>query len=167
MSADNSAVLKAGMAKAKSAIRADLSGRLSRLMGDMVSDLNNKIREKTGGMTGNTWTSPAGAVYTDGQLSDIQLGSEPLQVKLRKGEVFSAGRERYDGSEQKKGFKASEDTTGRTSQLDNYLFLESQQSGSNEVKATIVGGTEYEGHEQVAENFAKCQMEIDKYFQPK
>ncbi len=53
-----------------------------------------------------------------------------------------------------------------TRTADNYEFLESQQTGSKEFKATIVGGTEYRGHEQVADNFAKCQIEIDKYFKP-
>ena len=167
MSADNSAALKAGMIKAKSTIRADLSGRLSRLMGDMIKDMENKIRADVGGMTGNTWTSPAGAIYINGILSDISLGETPLRDKLKKGDRFEKGNLRWDRDDQNKTFKASTQTTGHYQVNDNYEFLESQQSGSNEVKATIVGGTEYEGHEQVADNFAKCQMEIDKYFQQK
>ncbi len=166
MSTDNSAALKAGMAKAKAAIQADLTGRLSRLMGDMVSDMGKKIRDNAGGMTGNTWTSPAGAVYADGMLTDIRLGAEPLRGKLKKGDIFPKGSVRFDGTRQKKAFKADIETTGNPSQSDNYEFLESQQTGSKEFKATIVGGTEYRGHEQVADNFAKCQIEIDKYFKP-
>lgn len=71
---------------------------------------------------------------------------------------------RYDGDIQEADFKVPTPTTNRFQQQDNYDFLESQQSGANEFKATIMGGTEYLGHEQVTDNFAKCQLEIDKYF---
>lgn len=167
MTTDNSAALKAGMTKAKAFITSDLTGRLNRLMGDMVSDMYAKMKEDVPGMTGNTQTSPAGAVYVNGVLESIDLGDgrkPPLQGKLRAGQVFSAGRVRYDGDIQKKTFKADVDTTGNMSQSDNYAFLESQQSGTNELKMTVVGGTEYLGQQQVADNYAKCEDEIPKYF---
>ncbi|MCM1295397.1 MAG: hypothetical protein NC311_07620 [Muribaculaceae bacterium] len=161
--ADNLSALRQGFAKAKAAIKADLMPRLNRLTADMVSDMEQKMRILPG-MTGNTRTSPAGATYADGMFDTLYVGGQPIQPKLRKGEKFFAGQTRYDGDIQEHTFTAHTDTKGNVVQQDNYDFLESQQNAPNEFKATIVGGTEYLGHEQVTDNFAKCQMEVDKYF---
>ena len=168
--ADNSSILRVGTAKAKAFIAADLTGRLGNLTHDMVNDMKSRMDAELPGMTGNVRTSPAGATYANGALHDIVLvgGTDstrkPLQPKLTKGAKFAAGRQRYDGDTQEYTFTASLSSSGNFQQSENYDFLESQQSGSNEFKATIVGATEYLGDVQVADNFAKCQMEIDKYF---
>lgn len=167
--ADNSSILRVGAAKAKAFIAADLTGRLNHLTRDMVDDMKVRM-EALPGMTGNTKTSPAGAVYSNGVMQDIVLigGTDstrkPLQSKLTKGAKFAAGRQRYDGDTQEHTFTAPFDSSGNLQQSDNYDFLESQQSGFNEFKATVVGATEYLGDVQVADNYAKCQMEIDNYF---
>lgn len=166
---DNSAALRQGFAKAKGIIKDDLMPRLGSLMSDMVSAMESDMRQLPG-MTGNTRTSPAGATYANGVFEELLLIGKtsrtgaPIRVKLRQGGRFPAGMERYDGDIQEHTFTATEETSGNIQQQDNYNFLESRQTGANEFKATIMGGTEYLGHEEVTDNFAKCQMEIDKYF---
>lgn len=143
--------------------------RLGSLMSDMVSAMESDMRQLPG-MTGNTRTSPAGATYANGVFEEMLLIGKtsstgaPIRVKLRQGDKFFAGQVRYDGEIQEHTFTAPIETSGNVQQQDNYDFLESQQSGAKEFKATIMGGTEYLGHEEVTDNFAKCQMEIDKYF---
>ena len=166
---DNSTALSKGATKARSIIRDDIMGRLNPLMYDMVSDMHSRMRKEVPGMTGNTMTSPAGATYAAGVMDDIVLvgangtANPPLQGKLKAGAKFTAGRERYDGDIQERTFTATVDTSGNTSQLDNYEFLESQQNGKG-FKMTVIGGTEYLGMMQVADNFTFCQQEADKYF---
>lgn len=160
---DNSAALRQGFAQAKAIITADLMPRLEKLTSDMVSDMVAKMNILPG-MTGNTKTSPAGATYANGMFEQLFVDGKPIRRKLKQGDKFFAGQQRYDGDIQEYTFTAPTETSGNVQQQDNYDFLESQQTGANEFKATIMGGTEYLGHEQVTDNFAKCQMEIDKYF---
>lgn len=159
---DNSAALRQGTQKALALIRENIAVRLSNLMYDAVDDLEMRIKESVAGMTGNTWTSPAGAVYVNGVMEDLVLGADALQGKLLAGQVFSAGRERYDGDIQEHPFKATIDTTGRQSRIDKYEFLESQQSGKG-FKMTITGGTEYAGEVALTDNYTYVQQQADKY----
>lgn len=165
---DNSAALRNGTAKAKKLIKENIMLRLDNLLYDVVDDMHNRMKSVPG-MTGNTRTSPAGATYADGAIHDILIvgGNDsvtpPLQGKLVKGSKFSAGRIRYDGDVQQRTFSAGTDTTGRTSQEDHYEFLESRQAGK-EMKMTVIGATEYLGHEQVEDNYVYCQDAAQRVF---
>lgn len=60
-------------------------------------------------------------------------------------------------------FTASVETTGNTSQQDNYDFLESQQSGDG-IKMVVTGATEYLGNDQVTESYSYAQGAVGKHF---
>lgn len=66
-----------------------------------------------GHMTGNTINSCGAAIYRDGKFqaivttSDIE-GREPIHVTLADGDVYEAGRPRYDGTLQASRFEADE-----------------------------------------------------------
>lgn len=167
---DNSAILTAGTKIAKNAISADIMARLGLLMNDCTSQMADRLSAEVPGMTGNARTSGAGATYSSlGQLSEINISGDgmapPLSAKLRKGQIFHAGRQRYDGEIQEADFKAEVDTSGNTAQKDNLAFLESQK-GDKDFKMVIVGGTEYLGQTQATDNFAYCQNNADRYFKP-
>lgn len=168
--ANNSAVLKAGTKIAKNVIALDVMGRLGKLMDDCTQQMSKKLSVEVPGMTGNARTSGAGATYdNEGTLAEINISGSndgrtaPLSAKLRKGEVFKAGRQRYDGDTQRSDFIAKVETTGNTTQKDNLDFLESQEGGKD-FKMVIVGGTEYLGQEQVADNFGYMQNNVDRFF---
>lgn len=160
---NNAQALRTGAAKAKQIIKDGIMVRLDNLLYDVISDLERRMMSETGGMTGNTWTSPAGATYADGVINEIMLGDEPLMGKLRQGMKFHAGRERFDGTIQERTFTADTDTSGNESRKDKYRFLESQQSGKG-FKMTITGGTEYLGHQQLADNYVYCQGRTSDLF---
>lgn len=165
----NASVLREGAKKARKLIREHIRQCMNNALEDIVSDQHNRMA-KLPGMTGNTRTSPAGATYVDGVFDNVQLaghtcGAPPIRTKLRKGGVFPAGAIRYDGDVQERKFTAGVDTTGETSQQDNYNFLESQQSGSG-FKMTVVGATEYLGNDQVVESYSYAQTALPKHLKP-
>lgn len=169
--ADNSSVLAQGTKIMKNIITADIMQRIGELMEDCTSQMESKLHAEVPGMTGNTRTSSAGATFNNkGELADVYIsgnGSDaPLSAKLREGQIFHKGRQRYDGRTQESNFKATVDTTGNTSQRDNYDFLASKKGGKD-FKMVIVGGTEYLGEQQVTDNYAYCETNADKYFQRK
>lgn len=167
---DNSAALREGLKKAKQIIRGDIVSRLVSLMDATIPDLRKRLRVEVTGMTGNTWTSPAGIVCVDGVMEEIRIDSvtneiyPPVERKLTTGEIFEAGRKRYDGAIQDGDYLAVVKTTKHTSQVDHYALLESQQSGKG-FKMTISGGTEYAGMVSLTDNYAFVQQEARKYFQ--
>lgn len=164
MMIDNSKTLREGAAKARAIIGKDMTIRLSSLMYGVVEDLRNRVAGAVGGMTGNTWESPAGAVYVDGVMEETYLGNKPMMGKLKPGMKFYEGVDRYDGTIQNRTFTADTDTSGNEARLDKYDFLESQQSGKG-FKMTVTGGTEYfPGMEQLVDNYLFCQQEADRYF---
>lgn len=169
---DNSATLTKGTQMMKNIISADILNRLSGLMTDVVSTMHNQMQVQVPGMTGNTQTSPSGAIYDNGAVADLMaVGATdgtrpPLQGKLRQGQLFRAGRVRYDGDIQEYTFKAKTDTSGKTTQEDNINFLQSRNPGKG-YDMTIAGGTEYLGATQVTDNFAYCQNVVSSYFQQK
>lgn len=168
---DNSAVLRSGQKIARQVISLDISSRLGALMQSCVGQMTSHLKDEVPGMTGNTQTSASGGTYIEGRLTEVNISgsndgmSPPLSAKLRKGNVFKAGRQRYDGGIQESDFKADVDTTGNQSQKDNLDFLESQE-GEKGFKMLIVGGTEYLGQVQVSDNFAYCQNNVDRFFKP-
>ena len=154
----------------KNIITADIMQRIGNLMNDCTTQMTSQLFKEVPGMTGNTRTSGAGATYTNqGEMLDINISGSndgsapPLSAKLRQGNVFKAGRQRYDGDTQESDFKASVDTSGNTAQKDNLQFLESQKGGKD-FKMVIVGGTEYLGQQQITDSFSYCQNMADKYF---
>lgn len=165
----NSAILKAGTKIAKNVISADITSRLGLLMEDCIGTMRQQLEQHVSGMTGNTRTSPAGAVYSDGSIVQIHIVGEtdsvhkPLAPKLSIGNKWQKGRERYDDSSQKKTFEANFDTTRHYVQQDNLEYLNSQQ-GDKDFKMIVGGGTEYAGTEQVLDNFTYCQNNVDKFF---
>ncbi|MBQ9655968.1 MAG: hypothetical protein IJV38_08100 [Prevotella sp.] len=81
--------------------------------------IRDKMAElKKSDMTGNYINSFGIALYRNGQFvacattNDIE-GEEPYQVTLASGDIFQKGRSRYDGSFQKKTFKAPEGSMRR------------------------------------------------------
>lgn len=163
----NAAALKAGTALAKNLIKEHLRQCMASALADVVSDQHIRMA-KLPGMTGNTRTSPAGATYVDGKLDGLEMAGQtfaqsPIRTKLRKGGVFPAGALRYDGDMQEYTFTASVETTGNTSQQDNYDFLESQQSGDG-IKMVVTGATEYLGNDQVTESYSYAQGAVGKHF---
>lgn len=167
--ADNSAILKAGSKIAKNTISLDIVSRLGLLMEDCVGTMRQQLEQYVGGMTGNTRTSPAGAVYSDGNIVQIHIVGEtdsvhrPLAPKLTIGNRWEKGSERYDEAPQKKTFEAKFDTTRHYVQQDNLEYLNSQQ-GDKDLKMIVGGGTEYAGLEQLLDNFSYCQNNVDKFF---
>lgn len=168
--ADNSSILKSGSKIAKNVIAADIMSRLGLLMNDCTAKMTSDLFANTPGMTGNTRTSGAGATYlNDGEMAEIIISGSndgknpPLSAKLRQGQIFKAGRQRYDGDVQEADFKADVDTSGNSAQKDNLAFLESQK-GDKDFKMVIVGGTEYLGQTQVTDNFGYMQNNVDKFF---
>lgn len=166
---DNSGVLAKGTAKAKKLIAAHLLKCMNNALDDVVADEHRRM-SKLPGMTGNTRTSPAGATYANGMFDNLILAGDtfarpPLRSKLRNGQIFPAGAERYDGDIQEYDFVARLDTTGNTSQEDNYDFLEAQQMGK-EIKMVVTGATEYLGNDQVTESYQYAQSAVTKHFQP-
>lgn len=166
---NNSAVLQKGTQIAKNVISSDIVKRLGMLMEDCIGSMRQQLEHSVNGMTGNTRTSPAGAVYSDGSIVQIHIVGEtdnvhkPLSPKLSSGNKWTKGSERYDETTQKKTFEANIDTTRHYVQQDNLEYLNSQQGGKD-LKMLIGGGTEYAGLEQVLDNFAYCQNNVDKFF---
>lgn len=170
--ADNSSALAQGTKVMKNIITADIMNRIGSFMLENTRQLQTTMKKELPGMTGNAVTSAAGATYNKGSIQAVvntgmlDSTSPPLQPKLKKGQKFKAGRTRYDGSQQASTFTATEQTTGQTSQADNFDLIKSLASG-NDFKAVIIGGTEYLGATQVSDNFSFAENNIDKYFQRK
>ena len=167
--ANNSATLRNGSKMAKNAIRTNILSRLNVALVDTIGDMQNKMMSLPG-MTGNTKTSPAGATYdNDGAMIDITVvGSTdgtraPIRSKLKSGQTFKKESIRYDGSEQSKTFTAGVDTSGNTSQSDNVSFLNSQQGGKD-YRLVIVGASEYLGQQEVTDNYAWFENNVDRFF---
>lgn len=160
----------------KNIISADIMKRLEVAMTETVKDLEDRFFQHIPGMTGNAKTSAAAATYNKGVMTDMSVSGQntdkpyPIQKRLTRGDVFGAGRIRYDGDDQRGDFKADVETTNDYIQKDNQDFLEEQAVGKD-FKLSVISGTEYfkvrSWTPYQTDNYAWFKNNVSKYFQPK
>lgn len=104
-------IRKQALNKAQLEITKSLPGAIEKLR-DFTQEA--MAEAEIGSMTGNTICSSGVAIYRDGQFiacattSDIEGKGGPIHVTLKKGDVYPAGSQRYDGDTQGMAFRASQ-----------------------------------------------------------
>lgn len=165
---DNSAVLKAGTAKAKRLIEDHIVNQiLIPMANDMLDYVVRKRIADGHNMTGNTINSYVAGVFSKGKLV-YQRGSwesipRPLTHKVSR---FQPGRQRWDGEIQEHPFpskKGAAPHNGTTEPERAIAFIQSYQANPNGWAVVIANGIEYAEFQENAYNADTLTGSID-YF---
>lgn len=145
---NNEAALRAGTAKAKRLIEEHILNQI------LIPAAKELITDATSGrialghnMTGNTVNAYAAGVYSNGTLVQIETSSGsipgPLRGKLRKGQRFYPGDQRWDGEIQEHMFIAQVQTNGSTEAERSIAFLQSHKPTPKGYALVVCNGVEY------------------------
>lgn len=147
---DNAALFDKGMAKAAKLISRHLNNILSETADDLVAEAFSQRVQKEHNMTGNTATSYAAGVYDNGRLVKIHTASKakPLQPKLTKGQIFSAGKTRWDGDEQKRPFQPKIDTDNDYGYNSVRSWLQGVVPAKDGFQICVMSGVEYASYQE-------------------
>lgn len=155
---DNSAALKKGTAMAKRIIEDHMYAMLTSAAKKLLDDATNGRITIGHNMTGNTVNSYAVGVYSKGNLVFMMSSADgiphPLRRKLSKGEIFQAGRQRWDGTIQETTFRAEVSTNGSMEAERSIAFIKSFRPSAKSWVLVVCNGVEYASYQE-------SQMDID------
>ena len=174
----NTAALRAGTAKAKKLIEDHI---VNQILIPMANDaLDHVVRKRISdghNMTGNTVNSYAVGVYSKGNLVFMMSSSDgiphPLRRKLSKGEIFQAGRQRWDGTIQETTFRAEVSTNGSMEAERSIAFIKSFRPSTKSWVLVVCNGVEYASYQEsqmnidvLTGNYDYAQMSAPSMFNP-